>query len=96
MPNRILLTVAILSFFLNFSFSQDCSLSTNCGDVIADWGLANDVTFVCEGESFDVLVNPGTTMDNIDEIVWHWGDGQSDTVANFANQSHTYLSLIHI
>ncbi len=88
---RILLITTFLFFILKISIAQECTLSTECGDVIADWGLANNVTFVCEGEPFEVLVNPGTTMDDIDEIVWTWDDGQTDTVSDFSNQSHTYI-----
>ncbi|MEM6965308.1 MAG: PKD domain-containing protein [Bacteroidota bacterium] len=88
---RILFLTLFLVFISLLMSAQDCSLSTDCGDVIADWGLANNVTFVCEGEPFEVSVNPNTTMSDINEIVWIWGDGQTDTVSDFSNQSHTYI-----
>ena len=80
----------VLAFYCTNCYGQNCNLSTQCGDIIADWGLANNVTFVCEGAPFEVKVNPGTTMNDIDEIIWLWGDGQTDTVADFSNQTHIY------
>lgn len=76
-------------FFNNNLNAQDC-LSNDCGDIIADAGLANGVVFVCEGEIFEVTVNPQTTTTNIDQIIWYWDDGEVITVSDFSNQSHLY------
>ncbi|MEM9919532.1 MAG: PKD domain-containing protein, partial [Bacteroidota bacterium] len=83
----ILLAVCAMST----AYAQDCVLTTDCGDdVIADWGLANGKTFVCEGEPFEVTVNPQTTMTDIDQIVWIWDDGSVTNAQDFSNQSHIY------
>ena len=82
--------IPLLIWSLN-TIGQNCNLSVECGDVIADWGLANNVTYVCEGLPFEVQVNPNTTMTDIDEIVWIWGDGEITSSSSFSNQSHLYL-----
>ena len=87
---RAYIVLSILISFFQIVHGQNCNLSTQCGDIIADWGLANNVTFVCEGAPFEVQVNSGTTMNGIDEIIWLWDDGLTDTVNNFSNQTHVY------
>lgn len=84
------LTLGILFFHLNLYSQSPSCIDNTCGDILANWGFADQTqTVFCEGTPVE-LVNL-TNSPNIQMYIWYWGDGTIDTLFTDANPpAHTY------
>ncbi len=80
--------------------ATECGLSFSDSKII-DFGEVPEITLstsastICVGENLDISFSSNIPINSVDEIIWDFGDGNSQTITSGSNQithAYTYIS----